>query len=126
MLKVFTYIALLTTICAGVAILYRDQPYGIRIERIDQPALAKEDRMTTKYSAFPEPNVVATVPIVPTPTLPAPIAPPVIAEPIPLPVPRPRGVVRHVKKDRSAAKLRSKWATPADKPFSFGDLFNVH
>jgi hypothetical protein len=118
MIKALTYVALCVTILAGSVLLYRNQPYSIRLEH---------EAEVKKEASVPAPTPT------PTPT-PAPFGPVphVIVQSVPAPTPTPAEATpelikkKAVKRKQSAAnKLKSKWVAPKERPFSFGDLFNV-
>lgn len=113
MIKALTYIALLVTIAAGSALLYRNQPYSIKIERemVEQKEPEKVLPLPSEPAFGPVPHVTVTSLPPATLTLEA------------SPAPAKKRVVK--RKPTAVKKLKSKWAAPQAKPFSLGDLFNV-
>lgn len=129
MIKALTYVALVITILAGSAVLYRHQPYQIRMER-----RAGEVKKDQEQASVPK--------VLPSPAF-GPV-PNVVVQAIPAETPRDphwhksaeaqeqgeRAVakksveVRKRKPKPSAAKkLKSKWVAPDS--FKLEDLFNA-
>lgn len=108
MIKALTIVGLLMFIAAGTALLYRNQPYSIVIERTGEVKKDQEKASVVAAQPVQLPTPFGPVPYVqPAVAGPTVTAEPAVTAPTPVPVKR----VKHKKKRKhtAAQKLKKDW-----------------